>query len=65
MPTYEYQCQAAECQCTWEQEQSIKDNPLTHCIKCHQETAKRLISNTAFVLSGGGVGWGSSGYSGK
>jgi len=60
MPTYEYACTA--CANEWEEEQSIKDPPLTECPKCHHATAKRQISRGAgFILKGGG--WYSDLYS--
>lgn len=65
MPTYEFLCKNTECNHTWEEIQSIKDLPLEECPECKQLTAKRLISASAFILAGGGVGWGSNGYSGK
>ena len=58
MPTYEYTC--TECQHNWEEEQSIKDEPLTKCVKCGKNSAKRLISKTSFILKGGG--WFKDGY---
>src|SRR6476659_6269500 len=60
MPTYEYAC--SNCQNEWEFEQSIKDNAITECPKCHQQTAKRQISRgTGFILKGSG--WYSDLYS--
>ncbi len=57
--TYDYECTA--CQHQWEEEQSIKDVPLTECPKCKQKTAKRLISSSgSFILKGGG--WFKEGY---
>lgn len=57
--TYEYECEA--CNHYWEEEQSIKDEPIKVCPKCGQEKAKRLISgNNGFILQGGG--WSSTGY---
>jgi putative FmdB family regulatory protein len=62
MPYYDYCCTNEECKHEWECEQSIKDEALTKCVKCGQETAKRLISSGGnFILSGGG--WANSGYS--
>ena len=61
MPTYEYICTATTCRHAWETEQSIKDDALTECPECHQQTAKRQISATSFVLKGGG--WYADGYS--
>lgn len=53
MPTYEYAC--SSCRHEWEFEQSIKDNALTECPTCHQQTARRQISRgTGFILKGGG-----------
>lgn len=56
--TYEYECIA--CNHQWEAEQSIKDNPLTTCPACKQETAKRLISKSSFILAGSG--WAKDNY---
>ena len=53
MPTYEYACSA--CEHEWEHEQSIKDEPLKECPKCHEQTARRQISRGGgFILKGGG-----------
>lgn len=61
MPTYEYAC--TSCGNEWEAEQSIKEDALTECPKCHNATAKRQISRgTGFILKGGG--WYSDLYSG-
>ncbi len=61
MPTYEYAC--TNCGNEWEAEQSIKENALTECPKCKEQTAKRQISRgTGFILKGGG--WYSDLYSG-
>lgn len=60
MPTYEYAC--GSCGHEWESEQSIKDDPLRDCPKCHAAEAKRQISRgTGFILKGGG--WYSDLYS--
>jgi putative FmdB family regulatory protein len=60
MPTYEYACSA--CNNEWEFEQSIKDDPIKECPKCHQQTAKRQISRGGgFILKGSG--WYSDLYS--
>jgi putative FmdB family regulatory protein len=62
MPTYEYAC--TSCGNEWELEQSIKDDAIKECPKCHQGTAKRQISRgTGFILKGGG--WYSDLYSGS
>ena len=53
MPTYEYVCSA--CKNEWEFEQSMKDNALTECPRCKEQTARRQISRgTGFILKGGG-----------
>lgn len=61
---YEYECPACG---TIEVQQKITEEPLTLCPQCKEKgvenSVKRLISNTSFVLQGGG--WASSGYSGK
>jgi putative FmdB family regulatory protein len=60
MPTYEYACTA--CHHEWEFEQSIKDNAITECPSCHDQTARRQISRgTGFILKGSG--WYSDLYS--
>ena len=56
---YEYTC--TSCNHEWVAEQSIKDDALKTCPKCQQETAKRLISKSAFILRVGGW-YGSGGY---
>lgn len=61
MPTYEYEC--SDCSHNWEEDQSIKDDPIKTCPSCKKETAKRLISGSNFVLVGGG--WAKEGYSTK
>lgn len=60
--TYEYTCLA--CQHEWEAEQRISEKPLTDCPKCHQASAKRVVSGGAgFILKGGG--WYADGYGSK
>lgn len=57
--TYDYICKS--CEHTWEQEQGIKEDPITMCPKCGEETAQRLISGGGgFILKGGG--WFRTGY---
>lgn len=58
MPIYEYKCSACEEQL--EVMQKISDPRLTVCPECGGELSK-LISNTSFVLKGGG--WYADGYS--
>lgn len=57
MPVYEYQCQA--CSNQFELRQKFSDEPAKECPKCGGEVRK-LISNTAFTLKGGG--WYAEGY---
>jgi putative FmdB family regulatory protein len=53
MPTYEYVC--SECKNEWEFEQSMKDEALKECPRCHKSSARRQISRgTGFILKGGG-----------
>lgn len=63
MPTYEYKCQSKNCCKEWEAIQSIKEESITLCPYCQQNTAKRLISQSTFILQGGG--WYAEGYSNK
>ena len=57
MPLYEYQCE--ECGLKFEVRQKFSDAPLDTCIECGGR-AKKLISQTAFTLKGGG--WYQEGY---
>jgi putative FmdB family regulatory protein len=57
--TYEYQCTDFACQHQWEEEQRITEPASRRCPECGQETARRLISKTAFILNG--PGWYRSG----
>jgi putative FmdB family regulatory protein len=60
--TYNYICE--KCKSEWEEEQSIKDEPITNCPYCEENTAKRLIGGgTGFILQGGC--WGKDNYSKK
>lgn len=52
MPTYEYRCE--RCDHEFERQQRITDKPIRRCPACRSRGAKRLISNTSFVLKGGG-----------
>lgn len=51
MPVYEYKC--TKCDHAFEIIQKISDSPLTVCSSCGGEL-KKLITNTSFVLKGGG-----------
>lgn len=57
MPLYEYGC--TQCGKQTEVMQKISDAPLTQCPDCGG-TVERLISQTSFVLKGGG--WYKDGY---
>jgi len=57
--TYDYVCKS--CEHTWEEEQGIKEDPITKCPKCGEEKAQRLISGGGgFILKGNG--WFRTGY---
>jgi len=57
MPLYEYQCE--ECGLRFEVRQKFSDAPIDTCRECGGKT-KKLISQTAFTLKGGG--WYQEGY---
>ncbi len=59
MPVYEYACE--KCQHEFEVEQRITDDPVKTCPECRSRKVKKLISQTSFVLKGGG--WYSDLYS--
>lgn len=48
MPTYEYAC--PKCGYTFEQFQSMKDEPLKKCPKCKKTGIKRLIGGGAGLI---------------
>ena len=52
MPIYEYAC--GGCDREFEVEQRITEDPLRSCPECRSRKVKRLISQTSFVLKGGG-----------
>jgi putative FmdB family regulatory protein len=59
MPVYEYAC--GKCGHEFEVSQRITDEPIKTCPVCRSRKVKRLISQTSFVLKGGG--WYSDLYS--
>jgi putative FmdB family regulatory protein len=61
MPTYEYRC--SNCAHEMEAVQRISADALTTCPECSDETLKRLISQSSFMLKGGG--WYGTDYAGK
>ncbi len=58
MPLYEYRCE--DCGLTFEVRQKFSDKPLDTCHHCGGR-ARKMISQTAFTLKGGG--WYQQGYS--
>lgn len=52
MPIYEYRC--PDCDHQFEAIQKMSDDPITVCPECSAEQVKKLISQTSFVLKGGG-----------
>jgi len=58
MPIYEYQC--SKCNRVTEKLQGFSDPPLKTCPHCRGRVRK-LVSNSSFVLKGGG--WYRDGYS--
>jgi putative FmdB family regulatory protein len=52
MPTYEYLCE--KCEHEFEREQRITEPPVKSCPVCRSRKVKKLISQTSFVLKGGG-----------
>lgn len=60
MPIYEYKCQ--QCGLVIEKRQSVSDEPLTTCEKCHGRLEKQW-SLSGFQFKG--AGWYVTDYSGK
>ena len=52
MPIYEYLCE--KCEHEFEREQRITADPIKTCPECKSRRVKKLISQTSFVLKGGG-----------
>ena len=52
MPTYEYLCNG--CGHEFERVQRITDDKVKTCPNCKKRRVERLISQTSFVLKGGG-----------
>jgi len=48
MPTYDYECDA--CHCTFEEFQSMSDEPLKKCPKCGKNKLRRLFGAGAAVI---------------
>lgn len=60
MPIYEYRCQ--QCGAQIEKRQSVSDDPLTTCEKCHGKLEKQW-SLSGFQFKG--AGWYVTDYAGK
>ena len=60
MPIYEYRCQ--QCGAHFEVRQSVSDEPLTSCEKCHGKLEKQW-SLSGFQFKG--AGWYVTDYAGK
>jgi len=60
MPIYEYKCQ--QCGAHFETRQSVSDDPLTTCEKCHGKLEKQW-SLSGFQFKG--AGWYVTDYAGK
>jgi putative FmdB family regulatory protein len=60
MPIYEYKCQ--QCGSHFEKRQSVSDEPLTTCEKCHGKLEKQW-SLSGFQFKG--AGWYVTDYAGK
>ena len=52
MPIYEYKCES--CGAEFERLQKISDPPVKICGECGSESVKKLVSQSGFVLKGGG-----------
>jgi len=52
MPTYEYKCEGCEHQ--FETIQSMKDEALSECPKCHGSLHRLISGGSGFTLKGGG-----------
>jgi putative FmdB family regulatory protein len=52
VPIYEYQC--PDCGHHFEQLQKISEEPVRVCPNCSAAHVKKLVSQTSFVLKGGG-----------
>ncbi len=59
MPIYEYSC--ADCDKIFEVIQKFSDDPIKECAHCSGTKVAKLISQSSFVLKGGG--WYQDGYS--
>ena len=58
MPIYEYRCN--DCEKTFEVIRKFSDDPIKKCAHCSSKEVEKLISQSSFVLKGGG--WYQDGY---
>ncbi|HLC19162.1 MAG TPA: zinc ribbon domain-containing protein [Thermodesulfobacteriota bacterium] len=61
MPIYEYRC--SECGWVFEVIQKFSDKPVKKCVHCSGKKVEKLISQSSFVLKGGG--WYKTDYADK
>ncbi len=61
MPIYEYRCNG--CDKTFEVIRKFSDDAIKECIHCSGEEVEKLISQSSFILKGGG--WHKDGYAKK
>ena len=54
MPIYEYKCMNNGCGMLIEVMQKLSDDPIIYCPHCGEEKMKKIISQSNFVLKGGG-----------
>ncbi len=52
MPTYEYRCPS--CGFQFEEFQSILDDPITECPKCHKTTHRIISGGAGLIFKGSG-----------
>lgn len=52
MPVYVYQCK--NCSYVFEQHQSLSEEALTTCPKCHQGTLRKKFGQVGVVFKGSG-----------
>ncbi len=52
MPIYEYRCN--DCGKEFEAIRKFSDKPLNKCVHCSSAKVEKLISQSSFVLKGGG-----------
>jgi len=53
MPTYEYECKG--CGLRFEQQQSMKDEPLKICPECMAQVQRQISGGTGFIFKSSGA----------